>query len=81
MVLDERLPSVMHYTGPATVVLHGRTLNKLEVIYDEIESLGAPRPPQDILPLQLSSASPRDYETLTSDTLRQTIRTFGWYFA
>ena len=28
----------------ATVVLHGRTLNKLEVIYDEIESLGAPQP-------------------------------------
>ena len=28
----------------ATVVLHGRTLNKLEVIYDEIEGLGAPQP-------------------------------------
>lgn len=28
----------------ATVVLHGRTLNKLEVIYDEIEALGAPQP-------------------------------------
>lgn len=52
----------------ATVVLHGRTLNKLEVIYDEIESLGAPRPA--ILPLQLSSASPRDYELLV-DTLEQ----------
>ena len=50
----------------ATVVLHGRTLNKLEVIYDEIESLGAPQPA--ILPLQLSSASPRDYELLV-DTL------------
>ncbi len=46
----------------ATVVLHGRTLNKLEVIYDEIESLGAPQPA--ILPLQLSSASDRDYELL-----------------
>lgn len=52
----------------ATVVLHGRTLNKLEVIYDEIESLGAPQPA--ILPLQLSSASPRDYELLV-DTLEQ----------
>ena len=50
----------------ATVVLHGRTLNKLEVLYDEIESLGAPQPA--ILPLQLSSASPRDYELLY-DTL------------
>ena len=52
----------------ATVVLHGRTLNKLEVIYDEIEGLGAPQPA--ILPLQLSSASPRDYELLY-DTLEQ----------
>ena len=50
----------------ATVVLHCRTLNKLEVIYDEIENLGAPQPA--ILPLQLSSASPRDYELLV-DTL------------
>lgn len=31
---------------------YGRTLNKLEVIYDEIEALGAPQPA--ILPLQLS---------------------------
>ena len=52
----------------ATVVLHGRTLNKLEVIYDEIESLGAPQPA--ILPLQLSSASSRDYELLV-DTLEK----------
>lgn len=53
----------------ATVVLHGRTLNKLEVIYDEIESLGAPQPA--ILPLQLSSASPRDYELLYDTLERQ----------
>ena len=46
----------------ATVVLHGRTLNKLEVIYDEIEALGAPQPA--ILPLQLSTASVHDYEVL-----------------
>ena len=52
----------------ATVVLHGRTLNKLEVIYDEIESLGAPQPA--ILPLQLSTASPREYELLLN-TLEQ----------
>ena len=52
----------------ATVVLHGRALNKLEVIYDEIDSLGAPQPA--ILPLQLSSASPRDYELLV-DTLEK----------
>lgn len=52
----------------ATVVLHGRSINKLEMIYDEIEALGAPQPA--ILPLQLSSASPQDYELLY-DTLEQ----------
>lgn len=53
----------------ATVVLHGRTLNKLEVIYDEIEGLGAPQPA--ILPLQLSSASDRDYDFLVSTLEKQ----------
>ena len=52
----------------ATVVLHGRTINKLEVIYDEIEGLGAPQPA--ILPLQLSTATSHDYELLY-DTLAQ----------
>ena len=59
----------------ATVVLHGRTLNKLEVIYDEIEGLGAPQPA--ILPLQLSSASPRDYELLVDTLERQFARLDG----
>lgn len=53
----------------ATVVLHGRTLNKLEVIYDEIEKLGAPQPA--ILPLQLSSASTLEYEMLYNTLEKQ----------
>lgn len=53
----------------ATVVLHGRTLNKLEVIYDEIESLGAPQPA--ILPLQLSTATAHDYELLLNTLEKQ----------
>ena len=61
-----RAAAISYALHGATVVLHGRALNKLEVIYDEIESLGAPQPA--ILPLQLSSASPRDYELLV-DTL------------
>lgn len=61
-----RAAAISYALHGATVVLHGRTLNKLEVIYDEIESLGAPQPA--ILPLQLSSASERDYELLL-DTL------------
>ena len=63
-----RAAAISYALHGATVVLHGRTLNKLEVIYDEIEALGAPQPA--ILPLQLSSASARDYELLV-DTLEQ----------
>ncbi len=64
-----RAAAVSYALHGATVVLHGRTLNKLEVIYDEIESLGAPQPA--ILPLQLSSASPRDYELLVDTLAKQ----------
>ena len=63
-----RAAAITYALHGATVVLHGRTLNKLEVIYDEIESLGAPQPA--ILPLQLSTASDRDYEILV-DTLEK----------
>lgn len=52
----------------ATVVLHGRSLTKLELVYDEIESLGAPQPA--ILPLQLSGISTRECEHLFN-TLNQ----------
>ncbi|ENU81953.1 hypothetical protein F975_00569 [Acinetobacter sp. ANC 3789] len=61
-----RAAAISYALHGATVVLHGRTLKKLEVIYDEIESLGAPQPA--ILPLQLSTASSREYEHLV-DTL------------
>lgn len=64
-----RAAAISYALHGATVVLHGRTLNKLEVIYDEIESLGAPQPA--ILPLQLSSASPREYEFLVSTLQKQ----------
>lgn len=63
-----RTAAISYALHGATVVLHGRTLNKLEVIYDDIESLGAPQPA--ILPLRLSSASVRDYEALYT-TLEQ----------
>lgn len=63
-----RAAAISYALHGATVVLHGRTINKLEVIYDEIEGLGAPQPA--ILPLQLSTASSHDYELLF-DTLAQ----------
>ncbi|OQW91040.1 MAG: YciK family oxidoreductase [Beggiatoa sp. IS2] len=46
----------------ATVILLGRTIRKLESVYDAIEQAGHPRPA--IYPLNLEGASPKDYEDL-----------------
>lgn len=43
----------------ATVVLLGRTLSKLEAVYDEIELAGYPKPA--IFPINLEGAAPEDY--------------------
>ncbi len=44
----------------ATVILLGRTISKLEAIYDEIEAAGYPKPA--IVPLNLDGAVAKDYE-------------------
>ena len=46
----------------ATVVLLGRTVEKLERVYDSIQSAGGPEPA--IYPMDLSGAMPADYEAL-----------------
>ncbi len=46
----------------ATVILLGRTINKLEAVYDEIEQAGYPVPA--IYPINFEGASPNDYENL-----------------
>lgn len=46
----------------ATVVLLGKTVSKLESLYDEIEDAGGPEPA--IYPLHLEGATPHDYEEL-----------------
>ncbi|MGH8503044.1 MAG: YciK family oxidoreductase [Gammaproteobacteria bacterium] len=46
----------------ATVILLGRTIKKLEQVYDEIESAGHPKPA--IFPLNLETATPKDYDDL-----------------
>lgn len=53
----------------ATVILQGRDLQKLEAVYDEIESLNAPQPA--IIALNLVSASAREYENLYLTLLQQ----------
>ncbi|OLO05490.1 YciK family oxidoreductase [Salinicola socius] len=43
----------------ATVILLGRSISRLEGVYDAIEAMGAPQPA--IFPLNLESATPQDY--------------------
>lgn len=52
----------------ATVILLGRTLEKLESLYDEIEAAGYPQPA--IVPMNLESATEHEYMELTN-TLEQ----------
>ena len=44
----------------ATVILLGRTLEKLETVYDQIESEGGAQPA--LVPLNLESATPAEYQ-------------------
>ncbi|MDZ7925011.1 MAG: YciK family oxidoreductase [Marinagarivorans sp.] len=46
----------------ATVILLGRTMAKLESVYDTIEQLGGPQPA--IFPINFESATAQDYEQL-----------------
>lgn len=48
----------------ATVILLGRTLGKLERVYDEIEQAGHPQPA--IYPMNLEGAIPKDYAELAT---------------
>lgn len=46
----------------ATVILHGKTIAKLELLYDRIEQAGLPQPA--IYPLSFSGATLKDYEEM-----------------
>jgi NAD(P)-dependent dehydrogenase (short-subunit alcohol dehydrogenase family) len=48
----------------ATVILLGRTIRKLEKVYDEIEQAGHPQPA--IYPMNLEGAAPKDYADLAA---------------
>ncbi len=48
----------------ATVILLGRTIKKLESVYDEIEKAGHPQPA--IYPMNLEGATTKDYEDLAA---------------
>jgi len=46
----------------ATVIILGRTQHKLELVYDDIRAQGSPEPV--IMPLDLATATPDDYQHL-----------------
>ena len=48
----------------ATVILHGRSVKKLEAVYDVIIAAGGRRP--SIVPLDFEKAGPPEYEAVTS---------------
>lgn len=53
----------------ATVILLGRTIAKLERVYDEIEQAGHPQPA--IYPMNLEGATPKDYVDLAATLERE----------
>lgn len=59
----------------ATVVLLGRTVPKLEAVYDEIVRAGGPQPA--ILPAELAAAEDRDFDTLAHTIASQLGRLDG----
>lgn len=48
----------------ATVILLGRTIHKLEQVYDEIVAAGHPKPA--IYPMNLEGAAPKDFDDLAA---------------
>lgn len=59
-----RAAALAYAAHGATVVLLGKTISKLEKVYDEIVAAGGPEPA--IYPLHLEGASPHDYEEMAA---------------
>ncbi|EPJ48953.1 MAG: short-chain dehydrogenase/reductase SDR [Osedax symbiont Rs2] len=59
-----RAAAITYAQAGATVILLGRTVKKLESVYDEIEALGAPK--AAILPLNLETATEQNYIEITN---------------
>jgi NAD(P)-dependent dehydrogenase (short-subunit alcohol dehydrogenase family) len=53
----------------ATVILLGRTVHKLEQVYDDIKNSGGPEPA--IYPMNLEGATPQDYDDLQANIDRE----------
>ncbi|WP_293267641.1 YciK family oxidoreductase [Neptunomonas sp.] len=59
-----RAAALAYAAHGATVILVGKTTEKLEQVYDEIEAAGGPKPA--IVPLNLETATEHDYIDLTN---------------
>ncbi len=64
-----RVAALTYARFGATVILLGRTTEKLEKVYDEIEQAGYPQPA--IIPLNLESALPHDYQEIAQTIERE----------
>lgn len=64
-----RTVAIQYALRGATVILHGRDVPKLEMVYDEIVAFNAPVPA--IVPLNLSTALEHDYELMADAIARQ----------
>lgn len=63
-----RQAAISYANCGATVILLGKTVNKLEAVYDEILNNGGPQPA--IIPLDLQGATASHYEAM-ADTIQQ----------
>ena len=61
----------------ATIILLGRTVHKLEAVYDEIKNNGGPEPA--IYPINLEGASADDYDELNTNIDREFGRLDGLF--
>lgn len=57
-----RTAALTYAAHGATVILLGRTISKLEAVYDEIEAAGHPQPA--IYPINFEGAAEKDYEDM-----------------
>src|SRR5690606_35687099 len=57
-----RAAALAYAAHGASVILLGKTLEKLETVYDEIEDAGGAQPA--IMPMDLASAGPADFDQL-----------------
>lgn len=64
-----RAAALTYATLGATVILLGKTVKKLEAVYDEIVALGAPEPA--IIPLDLKGASKQNYTDMSTTIANQ----------